>query len=66
MPGAYLNNMNDRSAPKLRLGVIGRTERFKRYKATSPGPGEYDTQVFKSLSRGELSIMGGANPSSPK
>lgn len=41
----------------MKLGVVGNESRFKDGKDLSPGPGEYNTQIFKSLSKGEFSIL---------
>ena len=42
------------------MGVIGKEKRMKTYlpdEITPPGPGAYNIEVFKSLSKGELSQM---------
>lgn len=43
VPSAYCTNMVDKLAPKMKMGVIGNTRRFKQPKDTSPGPGNYNT-----------------------
>eukprot|EP00347_Sterkiella_histriomuscorum_P000638 403375076 len=40
-----------------RGGVIGSQTRFKNEYKPFPGPGEYETHIYKSLSKGELSIL---------
>jgi hypothetical protein len=55
LPIAYQSNLTrDRSAPKKKLGVIGTEKRFNFELPDNPqpGPGEYNTHVFKSLSKG--------------
>eukprot|EP00347_Sterkiella_histriomuscorum_P010143 403377436 len=60
LPVGYLSNLDDRQKQKVPMGLMNRTDRFKRLQdQTSPGPGEYNTQVFKSLSKGEFSILTG-------
>ena len=58
MPAQYAKDLEDRLAKKPKLGIFGKTARFRKYDDSKPGPGFYETQVFKSLSKGELSIMG--------
>jgi len=41
------------------LGTIDRTVRFKNPGSVSPGPGDYDLTGFKSLNKGEHSILHG-------
>lgn len=59
VPASYVSNMEETLKPKMKMGVIGTTMRFKTINRPSPGPGEYNIQAFKSLSKGELSILGG-------
>lgn len=60
LPISYQSNLGrDGSAPKKKLGVIGTERRFNFEvpEAPLPGPGEYNTHVFKSLSKGQISLM---------
>ena len=57
--------MEDNTTPKVKLGVIPRDSRFKVPKEASPGPGNYNTHLFKSLSKGEFSILNTITEDSP-
>lgn len=41
----------DTTEPKKKLGVIGSEKRFADCNKPLPGPGDYNTQIFKSLNK---------------
>lgn len=51
----------DKISPKRKSGVIGHEKRFKLSSFKTPGPGEYQTEMYKSLSKGDISLMAAAN-----
>lgn len=59
MPTAYLSNLENVSLvdKKDRGGVISREGRFRGPEKLVPGPGEYDTHLYKSLSKADFSIL---------
>ncbi|CDW82492.1 UNKNOWN [Stylonychia lemnae] len=59
LPASYVSNLDERQKPKISLGIIDKQHRFKNHGSVSPGPGDYDLTGFKSLSKGEHSILNG-------
>lgn len=45
----------------MKYGVIGNAYRFKLNKELSPGPGDYKTEFYKSISGNDLSLSRLAN-----
>ena len=64
LPPGYEYNMGQKG--KRKLGVIGKEERFKKYWGREPGPGAYDTHLYKSLNKLDFSILAiSSQPNSP-
>ena len=43
MPAQYERDLRDRLAKKPKLGIFGKTARFRKYDDSKPGPGFYET-----------------------
>jgi hypothetical protein len=43
MPASYVNGFDDHTAPKPKLGIFGKTSRFRKFDESRPGPGFYET-----------------------
>ena len=64
LPSSY--QVHTLMSPRSKLGKFSNEKRFARHKEKTPGPGAYRTEMYKSLSKDDMSVISKEHSVSPR